>query len=116
VIFFNRPKDGSITDKVWYYELTNDGFELKQTRKPKEGSQIPEFLAKWEHHDEGENSWLVSLEEIIENGYELTAKNPNSVESREDRSALDLVQSIKAKEERIMDLLGELELLLEDDQ
>jgi type I restriction enzyme M protein len=31
----------------------------------------------------------------------------------EHRPALELVQSIKAKEERIMDLLGELETVLE---
>ncbi len=32
----------------------------------------------------------------------------------EHRPALELVQSIKAKEERILELLGELEALLED--
>ena len=35
------------TKGVWFYELTNDGFELKQTRKPIEGSQIPDFLKNW---------------------------------------------------------------------
>ncbi|HLP44588.1 MAG TPA: N-6 DNA methylase, partial [Candidatus Kapabacteria bacterium] len=29
VIFFDKPGDGAITDRIWYYELTNDGFELK---------------------------------------------------------------------------------------
>jgi len=62
---------------------------------------------------EGENSWTVPVEEIIERGYDLSAKNPNRRDDYEHRPALELVQSIKAKEERIMDLLGELEGILE---
>ena len=60
VIFFNRTQDGSSTESVWYYDLTNDGFELKQTRKPIAGNQLPDFLAKWrKNRVEGENSWMV---------------------------------------------------------
>lgn len=114
VIFFDRPNNGSGTESVWFYELTNDGFELKQTRKPLEGSQIPDFLAKWQNRVEGDNSWLVPITEIIERDYDLSAKNPNRKDDYEHRPALELVQSIKAKEERIMDLLNELEGLLED--
>lgn len=113
VIFFNRPKDGSGTESVWFYELTNDGFELKQTRKPIAGSQLPDFFNKWEKRIEGENSWTVSVKEIIERSYDLSAKNPNRKDDYEHRPALELVQSIKAKEERIMDLLSELEAILE---
>ena len=46
VLFFDRDRNGGATESVWYYELTNDGFELKQTRKPIEGGQFPEVLAK----------------------------------------------------------------------
>ncbi|MEW6663771.1 MAG: class I SAM-dependent DNA methyltransferase [Thermodesulfobacteriota bacterium] len=113
VIFFDRPKDGSGTKSVWYYELTNDGFELKQTRKPIEGNQLPDFLTKWKKRAEGKNSWTLPVEEIIERGYDLSAKNPNRKDDYEHRPALELVQCIKAKEERIMDLLGELEAILE---
>ena len=118
VIFFDRPKaqpksDEMATERVWFYELTNDGFELKQTRKPIDGSQIPDFLKKWEKRTKGDNSWTLSVKEIIERGYDLSAKNPNRKDDYEHRPALELVQSIKAKEERIMDLLNELEVILE---
>jgi len=113
VIFFDRPMDGSGTKRVWFYELTNDGFELKSTRKPMGGNQIPDFLAKWQKRKTGENSWIVPVEEIIERGYDLSAKNPNRKDDYEHRPALELVQSIKAKEERILELLGELEGILE---
>lgn len=118
VIFFDRPQtqpqSGKMaTERVWFYELVNDGFELKQTRKPIDGSQIPDFLKKWKKHTGGDTSWTLSVEEIVEQDYDLSAKNPNRKDDYEHRPALELVQSIKAKEERIMDLLGELEEILE---
>lgn len=113
VLFFDKREDGRGTERVWFYDLTNDGFELKQTRKPIAGNQLPDFLAKWRGRVEGENSWNVPMAEIFAKGYDLSAKNPNRVDDYEHRPALELVQSIKAKEDRILDLLGELERMLE---
>jgi type I restriction enzyme M protein len=116
VIFFDRPADGSVTDKIWYYELTNDGFELKQTRRPMAGDQLPDFLDKWESRKKGDNSWSVSVKELVKCGYDLSARNPNRKDDYEHRPALELVQSIKTKEERIVELLNELEEMLEGKQ
>ena len=112
VIFFDRPADGSVTDKVWYYELTNDGFELKQTRRPIAGDQIPDFLDKSESRKKGENSWTIPMKEIAKRGFDLSARNPNRKEDLAHRPALELVQSVKGKEERIVELLSELENML----
>ena len=114
VLFFSRRRDGRGTEDVWYYELTNDGFTLTTTRQPIEGNQVPDFLAKWEERSEGENSWTVPITEIEERNWDLSARNPNRSLDLEHRSALELVQSIRAKELRVIDLLGELEVLLEE--
>ena len=53
------------------------------------------------------------IAEIVAKGYDLSAKNPNRKDDYEHRPALELVQSIRAKEDRITELLGELETLLE---
>ena len=113
VIFFDRANDGSGTESVWYYDLINDGFELKQTRKPVTGNQLPDFLAKWQERVVSANSWTVSVADIVARGYDLSAKNPSKVDSYDQRPALDLIQSIRTKEDRIVDLLRELENLLE---
>jgi type I restriction enzyme M protein len=113
VLFFNRPTDGSTTKNVWFYELSNDGFDLKQTRRPIEGSQVPDFLEKWQGRLLSDNSWSTSLADIAAKGYDLSARNPNTKDEYEHRPALSLVQSIKAREERVIDLLSELEQLLE---
>jgi type I restriction enzyme M protein len=110
VLFFNRDADGRGTESTWYYELTNDGFELKQTRKPIAGSQLPDFLEKQATRAVSERSWLVKVADL--KNYNLSAKNPNRKEDYEHRPALELVQSMKVKQERTGELLDELESLL----
>ena len=112
VIFFDRPRENTSTKSVWFYELTNDGFELKQTRRPMEGEQISDFLEKWERRIEGDNSWILPVDEIKKNNFDLSARNPNYKDEYEHRPALEIVQSIKAKEQRVMELLDELEGML----
>ena len=114
VLFFDRREDGRGTKSVWFYELTNDGFELKQTRRPIDEGQLPDFLAKWKKRTKGDNTWIVPVDEIIKKGCDLSARNPNKTSDYEHQPALELVQSIKAKEQRVLELLGELEELLED--
>ncbi len=112
VLFFNREKDGKTTESVWFYELTNDGFELKQTRKPIDGDQLPDFLKKWKKRECGDNSWLVPLDELMKRGWDLSAKNPKRTSTADKRKPLELVESIKAKQERIAELANELEEVL----
>lgn len=112
VIFFDMREDGRGTENVWFYDLTNDGFELKQTRKPVSGNQLPDFLATWYERVEGENSWIVPLTEIANKGYDLSAKNPRKINDFKHRPVLEMIQSIKTKEERVLVLLSELETLL----
>lgn len=113
VIFFNRRMDGRTTESVWFYELSNDGFELKQTRRPIAGSQLPDFVAKQKTRAASERSWSVPFADIAAKSWDLTARNPNRPPDDEHRPALELVRSIRDKEERILDLLGELESMLE---
>lgn len=114
VLYFDRPEDGRTTSSVWYYELTNDGFELKQTRRPMAGEQITDFIATQKTKAVGQRSWVIPIGEIEKKNWELTARNPNRPEDDEHRPAIDLVRSIRGKEERILELLGELEGMLEE--
>jgi type I restriction enzyme M protein len=114
VLFFDRREDGRTTKSVWFYELTNDGFDLKQTRRPIEGSQIPDFLNKCKKRVKSEKSWTVASTEIMKHGCDLSARNPNRTNDLEQLPALELVQSIRVKEERVLDLLGELQEILEE--
>jgi type I restriction enzyme M protein len=114
VLFFDRREDGKGTKRVWYYELVNDGFELRQTRRPVQGGQLPDFAFKQKKRATSECSWAVSASDVVKKNYDLSARNPNRANDIEHKPALELVQSIRSKEERVLELLGELETLLED--
>jgi type I restriction enzyme M protein len=114
VIFFDRNEDGSGTKRIWFYDLMNDGYELKQTRKPIPGTQIPNFLETWKNREESENSWVLSIQDIEARNYDLSAHNPNKRDETDKRSAMELVQSIKDIEGRIIDTLDDLERVLSE--
>lgn len=115
VLFFDRRDDGRGTRSVWFYEVTNDGFELKQTRRPIDGDQLPDFIAKRAKRAKGDNSWTLPLADIAKRDFDLSARNPQRAEDHEHRPALELVQSIRTREERIAELLDDLEGLLGGD-
>jgi type I restriction enzyme M protein len=71
VIVFER---GGKTDKVWFYEITADGFSLDDKRNPHpDQNDIPDLIGKWETKIESERSWYVERKEIDENDLNLTA-------------------------------------------
>lgn len=118
ILFFDRPKapaqEGEYaTRMVWYYELTNDGFELQSTRRPIEGNQLPDFLIQQEQHRETDRSWRLTIEEIKSRDFDLSVVNPNQSQDFAFRPALEVLQSLKSDEERILSLLVELEEVLE---
>lgn len=68
VIVFEKGKP---TKKVWFYEISNDGFELNKNRRPIKGSDIPDLLEKWEEKPESEKSWWVDIAKIEKQGFSL---------------------------------------------
>lgn len=112
IIFFNKERDGCTTQSVWFYDLTNDGFELKQTRKPILGDQLPDFLTTWEARTDSDHSWTLPVEDIAKRGYDLSAKNPHRKADEDLRTPLEIIESIKTKQERIAELANEIEEVL----
>ena len=55
----------------------------------------------------------MSADEIRARGFDLSARNPKKVNDYEHRPALELVQAIRTKEERVLELLSEIQELLE---
>lgn len=71
IIFLRK---GGKTEKVWFYELTADGYSLDDKRQPTgDKDDIPDLLAKWKEKPESDRSWYATLEDIKENDFNLTA-------------------------------------------
>lgn len=77
IIIFTKT-NGHKNDKVWFYDMQNDGFTLNDNRNPCEGSNIPEILDifsnldKEEGKDRTKRSFFVPIKEIEDGDYDLS--------------------------------------------
>lgn len=111
-------KKGDKTEKIWFYQITNDGFSNGVKRKLIEGSQIPDLLDKWKKGKvEAENSFLIPKSKVIESGiYNLSIGNyvsgisPYTIENYISRS-----KGLQKKYENNTDILKFLKLIQRTD-
>jgi type I restriction enzyme M protein len=108
VLFFDRK--GSTSD-IYYYEV-NPPYKLTKN-KPILYEHFKEFLDSWKERKLTDNSWIVQVNDIKE--YDISAKNPNSVEVIEHKAPLELVESIKENSIMIDKLMDEIEEILKDE-
>ncbi len=71
-------KDPAGTDKVWFYDMTSDGFSLDDKRSPIADNDIPDIIARYKNMKDEENrertdkSFFVPVKEIVDNDYDLS--------------------------------------------
>jgi len=115
--FFIFQKTGKPTEKVWFYKLDGDGSSLKKARKfgPQFRNDFPDLLAKWpKRKTEEGRAWLVPAKLIEEKNYNMTLSALGLVEPEkfEHAEPEEILESVAAKEERIFDLIREMQDLL----
>jgi type I restriction enzyme M protein len=107
LLFFQR--DGP-TREIWYYELPLPEGRRQYTKtKPLRDAEFDECRALWDERPETEHSWLVPVEEVLENNYNLDIKNPSSQEALVHRPPEELAEAVLAKERRILALMTEIQ-------
>ncbi len=110
LIFFERTGP---TKDIWYYDLQPPPGIQKFTKgKPVQDEHFDDCRTKWKTREVSDQSWTVSAGEIVENGYDLTAKNPSRKAETELPPPEELVADILEKEHRITQILEELRTLL----
>ena len=110
LLFFDRSGP---TKEVWYYELAlPEGRKNYTKTKPLQFEEFADCMAWWKERVEGERAWRIAAEQITKNGYNLDIKNPNGKKDLEQLPPEKLVESILAKEERIMQIMDEIKGLL----
>lgn len=109
IIVFYRGK-GS-TDKVWFYDMHHDGFDLGATRKPTpEENDLPDLMAKWRNKPESENSWWTTIKEIEKEDYDLTAQpyNPHPIVGTPHESPQALLKKLTEIQPKLIEELNGL--------
>jgi len=101
IVVFTR---GGTTEKVWFYEITGDGYSLDDKRTPAPAkNDIPDLLEKWEAKPESERSWYATVEEIRENDGNLTASRYKPYEHEEVKYPEPgvIIKEVRGLEEKI---------------
>lgn len=118
LIFEKTDKGG--TDKVWFYDMKNDGFSLDAKRQPIDGSDIPDIIARFNNlsaeatRSRLDQSFFVPVDEIRANGYDLTVNKYKVVERPplSVRSSAEIMADIKMQRKITESILEEIEALL----
>ncbi len=104
ILIFTKTDAGG-TDKVWFYDMKADGFSLDDKRTPIAENDIPDVIARFKNleAEEGrtrkDQSFIVPVDEIIANDYDLSINKYKEVEK------------VKVEYEKPSDVLNRIEAL-----
>ena len=85
ILIFTKTNAGG-TDKVWFYDMKADGFSLDDKRTPIADNDIPDVIARFKNLEAEESrsrkdqSFLVPVDEIKKNDYDLSINKYKEVE------------------------------------
>ena len=92
LLFFEKGKP---TKDIWYYELLiPEGYKAYSKTKPIRLEEFEPIKKWWKKRTESEISWRVSIDIIIERGYDLDIKNPTKEEEAHEYTSSELIQML----------------------
>ncbi|MBN2769859.1 MAG: SAM-dependent DNA methyltransferase [Spirochaetes bacterium] len=106
VLFFDK---GVQTRKIWYYQL-NPGRNLGKTN-PLNENDLSEFIELQKTKADSDNSWTVSIADINQETYDLSAKNPAKKDEtvlRDPAEILDEIASLDKESQHILKAVREI--------
>jgi type I restriction enzyme M protein len=108
VLFFEKGKP---TQNIWYYQLNLDR-NLGKTN-PLNENDLAEFIELQKTFGESENSWTLSMADVIKAGdsYDLSVKNPNKKEEAALRQPQEILEEMKALDEESAEILNSIKKL-----
>lgn len=119
IMIFTKTGAGG-TDHVWFYDMKADGYSLDDKRNPIEANDIPDIVGRFGNREaelerkRTEKSFLVPVDEIRNNNYDLSINRYKETEYEEVQyeDPRVILASIKQLEDEIVEGLAELEALL----
>ena len=108
VLVFTKTNTGG-TDKVWFYDMKNDGYSLDDKRNEIQGNDIPDIINRYKNLEKEESrkrtdqSFFVSKDEIVKNEYDLSLnKYKETVYEKVEYESTDVIMK------KIFDLQSEI--------
>ncbi|MGX7076148.1 type I restriction-modification system subunit M [Globicatella sanguinis] len=119
ILLFTKTGIGG-TDKVWFYDMEADGLSLDDKREKVKDNDIEDIIERFhkleneEERQRTEKSFLVPVEEIRENGYDLSINRYKEIvyEEVEYEEPEVIIEKIRGLEEDILLGLDEIAKLV----
>ncbi len=119
ILIFTKTNAGG-TDKVWFYDMQADGYSLDDKRSPITANDIPDIIARFnnlegeENRERTEQSFFVTKDEIVDNGYDLSINKYKKTEyvSVEYPSTAEILDRLDELEAEIASEMKELRKML----
>ncbi len=121
IMIFTKTGQGG-TDKVWFYDMTADGFSLDDQRQKIKDNDIPDIINRFNNRTDEEEqnrlrtdkSFFVPKEEIVGNDYDLSINKYKEiiVEKKEYENPKVILKRVMEMEDEIQQKLKELEEML----
>lgn len=121
ILIFTKTGNGG-TEKVWFYDMTADGFSLDDKRTSVKENDIPDIIERFKHLDKEidrkktEKSFMVDKKDIVDNDYDLSINRYKEIEYKpvEYPPTKDIIAEIEKLDKEANDALQELKALLKD--
>lgn len=115
ILIFTKTNAGG-TDKVWFYDMKADGYSLDQKRTEVKDNDIPDIIARFKNLQEEasrtrkDQSFLVPVEEIRQNDYDLSINKYKEIEREkiEYEKPEIIISRIKTLEQEIVKAIEKL--------
>lgn len=122
VIIFTKTGNGG-TDNVWFYDMTADGYSLDAKRIEVKENDIPDVIARFNDLSKEINnprtgkSFMVSVEDIRSNGYDLTINKYKETikEEKVYRKTSELFAELSDVQNKMFQDIEELKRMLGDE-
>lgn len=119
ILLFTKTGIGG-TDKVWFYDMEADGLSLDDKREKVKDNDIEDIITRFhkledeDKRERTEKSFLVPVEEIRENGYDLSINRYKEIvyDEVEYEEPIVLIERIRELEEDISLGIDEIEKLV----
>ncbi len=117
ILFFER---GDETEGIWYYEVPlPEGRKNYTKTKPMRFEEFANCVAWWNEREKNEQAWYVPVGEVLKYdeagkllSVNLDISNPNNADALVYRTPQALVVSILEKEQRIIEIMREVETMV----
>lgn len=119
VMVFTKTGAGG-TDNVWFYDMDADGFSLDDKRSPIQDNDIPDIISRFHDlsnemgRERTEKSFMVPVEEIRDNDYDLSINKYKKViyQAEEYPPSIEIVKELRRLTDELSENLKKLEEML----